>query len=62
MAKRSFKEKLLHTKGNKKQSRSVTVRLPSELDEEVRKLSKKTNRTVSEIIIEALRFALEIPA
>ena len=62
MAKKSFKETLLESEAGKKKSRAVTIRLPADVDEEVRKLSEKTDRTVTEVIIEALRYALELPA
>jgi predicted DNA-binding protein len=62
VAKKSFKETLLESDSKKKKSRAITIRLPAEVDLEIRKLSEKTGRTVTEVIIQALRFALEIPA
>ena len=53
---------LLESNARKRKSRAVTVRLPIDVDEEIQKLAKKTNRTVTDVIVEALRFSLEIPA
>ena len=61
MAKKSFKDILVESDPAKKKSRAVTIRIPIEVDEEIQKLSKKSGRTITDVIIEALRYALELP-
>jgi metal-responsive CopG/Arc/MetJ family transcriptional regulator len=57
----SFKKKLLKGSHTELKSKLVGVRLPTDLVEELTILSKKSGKSFSRVIIEALRHALEIP-
>ena len=56
--KRSFKRDILKKK--KAAKKLIAVRIPIEIESELRAIAKKSGRTVSAIIIEALRYSLEM--
>ncbi|MGK5087042.1 hypothetical protein WDW86_05745 [Bdellovibrionota bacterium FG-2] len=56
---KSFKEALLK-RTQKAQKKIVAVRMPADIEEELVLIAKKSGKTVSQVIIEALRLALGI--
>jgi hypothetical protein len=59
--KKTFKDLVMNAQSDKKKSRAVTVRLPPDVDQEIQKLCEKSGRNFTDIVIEALRYALELP-
>lgn len=57
--KKSFKEVLLK-KSTRSKTRAVAVRMPENLDEELEAIAKKSGKSKSQVIIEALRLALDV--
>jgi len=55
--KRSFRRKIL-TK-SKTPKKLIAVRIPAEIEAELKRLAKKSQRSMSEVIVEALRYSLE---
>lgn len=48
-------------KASKKEKKKiVTVRMPEDLDQELNRLSKQSKKSVSQVIIEALRYSLSV--
>ena len=60
VAKKTFKEKLLESEPEKQRTRAVTVRLPQEVDQELQQLAQKSGRTYTDVVVEALKYALEL--
>lgn len=56
---RSFKREILKTKKTGK--KLIAVRIPIEIESELKSIAKKSGKTMSEVIVEALRFSLELP-
>jgi predicted DNA-binding protein len=56
--KRSFKKDILTKKKTAK--KLVAVRLPIEIEKELKAIAKKSGRTMSDVIVEALRYSLEL--
>ncbi len=55
---KSFKETL--KKPSKNEKKIVAVRMPDDLDQELNKIAKQKKMSVSKVIIEALRYALDL--
>lgn len=47
-------------KASKKEKKIVAVRMPEDLDQELNRLAKQSKKSVSQVIIEALRYALKV--
>lgn len=56
--KRTFKTDILKKKKTTK--KLVAVRLPVEIEKELKAIAKKSGRSMSDVIVEALRYSLEL--
>jgi predicted DNA-binding protein len=56
--KRSFKREILKKK--KPAKKLIAVRIPVEIESQLKAIAKKSGRTMSDVVVEALRYSLEL--
>lgn len=44
----------------KEKKKTVAVRMPEDLDQELNRLAKQSKKSVSQVVIEALRYVLKV--